>query len=96
MKMCSKPQLKCLCVLFDTLGYYEKRLSTTKDGKGTESSKAHHYSQCLPAKMHSVNPEGGVSSTSNQLFLQGSFYFTKCQNQPFFAQIRAFDILQMK
>ena len=40
------------------MGYYEKRLSTTKDGNGTESSKAHHYSQSLPAKMHSVHPEG--------------------------------------
>lgn len=67
-----------------------------KDGKGTESSKAHHYSQRLPAKMHSVHPEGGVSSTTNQLLLPGSSHFAKCQNQPFFAQIRAFDILQVK
>jgi len=46
--------------------------------------------------MHSVHPEGGVSSSTNQLLLQGSFYFTERQNQPFFAQIRAFDILQVK
>ena len=78
------------------MGYYEKRLSTTKDGKGTESSKAHHYSQRLPVKMHSVHPEGGVSSSTNQLLLQGGFYFAERQNQPFFAQIRAFDILQVK
>lgn len=36
--------------------------------------------------------KGGVSSTTNQLLLPGSSHFAKCQNQPFFAQIRAFDI----
>ena len=61
-------------VPFDTSGHYEKRLSAAKDGKGTESSKTHHYSQCLPAKVHSVHPEGGVSNTTN-LLLQGSFSF---------------------
>ena len=46
--------------------------------------------------MHSVHPEGGVSSSTNQLLLQGGFYFAERQNQPFFAQIRAFDILQVE
>lgn len=58
----SARQAGATCPCSDTRGHHEEGLSAAEDGEGAEPAETRHRPQRLPAQVHPVRPEGGVSA----------------------------------
>lgn len=51
---------------FAVSGHHEEGLPAAEDGQGAEPPEAQHHPQRLPAPVHPVRPQGGVSGPARE------------------------------